>query len=194
MNNYNKKEYLENSFKEIRKGVANLPVDYKQLKWEEIVALKKAVSTINNIITLSVTELFVEFLKDENIIDDKQYQEIKKQVETTKPNANGYDIEYNGNPKIIAEVKCNIPVNDDSFGAAQRTGIIEDIHSLQEGKEKSNITNTKDYYKFMVLLSDNKGKVTKAMKNILKGINYAKEYKDGEAITTDKVYVVYMAH
>ena len=52
MSHYSKKEYLEKSFEDIRKGVANLPHDYKQLTWKEIVALKKAVSTVNNIITL----------------------------------------------------------------------------------------------------------------------------------------------
>lgn len=50
MSNYNKKEYLANSFKEIRTSVAELPDDYKQLKLYQIVALKKAVSTVNNII------------------------------------------------------------------------------------------------------------------------------------------------
>lgn len=194
MNGYSKKEYLKTSYEEIRKGVAQLPNDYKQLTWEEITALKKAVSTVNNVITLSVTELFVDFLRNENIIGEEQYQEIKKQIENTKPNANGYDIEYNGVPRIVAEVKCNIPINGDSFGAAQRTGIIEDIESLQNGKGKSCITNTEDYYKFMVVLSDKKGNVKKAMRKIINGGDGIEEYNGKITITTDKVYIVYIAH
>ena len=194
MNDYSKKEYLKTSYEEIRKRVAKLPKDYKQLTWEEITALKKAVSTVNNVITLSVTELFVDFLRNENIIGEEQYQEIKKQIENTKPNANGYDIEYNGNPKIIAEVKCNIPVNEDSFGAAQRTGIVEDLESLQNGKGKSCITNTEDYYKFMVVLSDKEGNVKKAMRKIINGGDGIEEYNGKITITTDKVYIVYIAH
>ena len=192
MNDYSKKEYLKTSYEEIRKGVAKLPKDYKQLTWEEITALKKAVSTVNNVITLSVTELFVDFLKNENIIGEEQYQEIKKQIENTKPNANGYDVEYNGNPQIVAEVKCNIPVNGDSFGAAQKHSIIEDIESLQNGKGKSSITNTDDYYKFMVVLSDKEGNVKKAMKKIISGRGNIEEYSG--KITTDKVYIVYIAN
>lgn len=191
MNGYSKKEYLKTSYEEIRKGVAKLPKDYKLLTWEEITALKKAVSTVNNVITLSVTELFVDFLRNKNIIGEEQYQEIKKQIENTKPNANGYDIEYNGDPRIVAEVKCNIPVNGDSFGAAQRTGIIEDIESLQNGKGKSSITNTEDYYKFMVVLSDKDNNVKKAMRKIISERGNIEEY-NGQKVKADKVYIVYI--
>ena len=192
MSHYSKKEYLKKSFEDIRKGVANLPHDYKLLTWKEIVALKKAVSTVNNIITLSVTELFVDFLKDEGIVKDEQYQYIKNQIEYTKPNANGYDIEYNGTPKIIAEVKCNIPVDGDSFGAAQKSGIIKDIQSLQKGKEKSVIDNTKDYLKFMVLLNDKKGNVQKAITKIIREESDIEIEEYNRNITTDKVYIVYI--
>ena len=175
MNGYSKKEYLKTSYEEIRKGVAKLPKDYKLLTWEEITALKKAVSTVNNVITLSVTELFVDFLRNKNIIGEEQYQEIKKQIENTKPNANGYDIEYNG----------------DSFGATQRTGIIEDIESLQNGKGKSSITNTEDYYKFMVVLSDKDNNVKKAMRKIISERGNIEEY-NGQKVMADKVYIVYI--
>ena len=191
MNGYSKKEYLKTPYEEIRKGVAKLPKDYKLLTWEEITALKKAVSTVNNVITLSVTELFVDFLRNKNIIGEEQYQEIKKQIENTKPNANGYDIEYNGDPRIVAEVKCNIPVNGDSFGATQRTGIIEDIESLQNGKGKSSITNTEDYYKFMVVLSDKDNNVKKAMRKIISERGNIEEY-NGQKVKADKVYIVYI--
>ena len=80
-------------------------------------------------------------------------ESITSQVKAAKPNDNGYDIELNNPIKLIAEVKVNIPINNGTrYGSAQKTGIDKDINSLFNGKTKSDINSTTDYYKFMVFL------------------------------------------
>ena len=54
--------------------------------------------------------------------------------------------------KLIAEVKCNIPVKPHEFGAAQKNGILKDLKGLKEGKRSFDGENTDNYYKFMVVL------------------------------------------
>lgn len=74
-----------------------------------------------------------------------------KQVKKSKPNDNGYDIQLDTGMKILAEVKCNRPINNgEKFGSAQRNGITKDLEGLLEGKNRVKI-NVNDYHKFLVL-------------------------------------------
>jgi hypothetical protein len=50
----------------------------------------------------------------------------------------------------LAEVKCNKPFLENSFGSAQKNGIIKDINGLLYGKAKEKI-NTNEYLKFLVV-------------------------------------------
>ena len=101
--------------------------------------------------------------------------------------------------KIIAEVKCNIPVNDNSYGAAQEYSIIKDINGLLsgEGKNKVDISecDLNLYYKFMVVLRTDKTK--EAMQKIIKKINKTNnpsviEYTKEQCFDKSKVYIVYI--
>ena len=114
----------------------------------------------------------------------------------TNVNTNGFDIDTKGNtPNIIAEVKCNIPVNKHSFGADQIKGIINDLNGLADGKSKSK-TKVKDCFKFMVLLKVNA--VEESMKKVVDAYNKegpipVKEYKKGDKpLSKDCIYVVYI--
>lgn len=170
---------------------------YKRLTIFDFVKLKEAISNINNIITLQITEAFVEFLKNENIVSENQKNCIISQVVETNANANGYDIEWrDGSLSIIAEVKCNIPVKQNSFGAAQRNGIVKDLDNLLKCKSKSNLDSTSDCLKFMVLL-DVKN-VRDCMKKVIDGYNkgngsfLVEEYNGKTTLSKEKVYVVYL--
>lgn len=136
---------------------------YSKMSLGDFVELKKVVSNIHNIITLEVTKSFVDFLVAEGIVSKSQALKINNNVELTNANTNGFDIQYpsddatvyaDGEPKIIAEVKCCIPVKEDSYGAAQEHNILIDIRGLHEGKRKSKIEkqDLQHYLKFLVLL------------------------------------------
>jgi hypothetical protein len=197
-------EVFKNDFFELKKDA------YKKISAGKFVFLKKALSNINNIVTLKVTNLFIEKLVNDGFIGKKQGCRMKADVNSISANANGYDVEYpNPNSKgtnkpvdkpknILAEVKCNIPVGEKQFGSAQKAGILKDIEGLLNGEEKSksSLSTTKDYFKFMVFMDykDENHNVEKSVDNLLKEYNnvkwYSKEYVKDCGLTTDNVYII----
>ena len=116
------------------------------MKAEHYIRLKQILSDVNNIITMKATKAFVKTLKDDKFISNTVYKTILTTVLKTKPNTNGYDVSYDGSlggEKFIAEVKCNIPVKANSFGAKQIVEIKTDINNLFNGKGKVIKTNNK---------------------------------------------------
>ena len=147
-NEINREEELKVNFISAVNKVFNLNPcigeDYK-ISTEQFVFLKTVLRNINNIVTLKVTNLFINKLRTVRFISEGQEKEMMKNVNGTSANANGYDVEY-PDPKeskvsvdnpinILAEVKCNIPVEGKKFGANQKKGIKEDIEGLLKGKK-----------------------------------------------------------
>ena len=154
--NINREEDLKNLFNKSINDIVELPVGdnkdyYNALSAEEFINLKKALSNINNIITLKTTLAFVDKLAASGLIDKDVVGLIKANINSQSANANGFDILWNGDFPFIAEVKCNIPVDKNKFGPAQLGGIYKDIISLSQGKSKVDV-NVEDYNKFMVFL------------------------------------------
>lgn len=174
--------------------------DYlKRLTINDLVEMKKAISNINNLITLKVTLAFIDEICRLGIIDSVQAGKIREKVDEQHPNTNGFDVccekEKDG-INLIAEVKCNIPVGGDEFGAAQRNGIIKDLDGIWEGKGKFDKNYTDRCDKFMVLLEmQDSNKVKDAMHNLLEN-NI--QYKDicvnleSNNIDTKHIYIVYI--
>lgn len=175
-------------------------VDYlKRLTINDLVEMKKAISNINNLITLKVTLAFIDEICRLGIIDSAQAGKIREGVDKQHPNTNGFDVccekEKDG-INLIAEVKCNIPVGEDEFGAAQRNGIIKDLKGMMGEKKNHDKYHTSDCYKFMVLLELQDGNEVKyAMENLLE---HNKQYKDicvnleSNDIDTKHIYCVYI--
>lgn len=194
-------EVFKNDFFEFKKDA------YKKISAGEFVSLKKALSNINNIVTLKITNLFIEKLCIDEFISNVQKDEMIENSNKQKANANGYDVEYPDpkkksnveNPiKILAEVKCNIPVGKTQFGSAQKAGILKDIEGLLNGEEKSksSLSTTKDYFKFMVFMD-----YTEDGCDVKKSVNeLLTPYKEKVIITSDKVkdvdkdhvYIIYI--
>ena len=87
-------------------------------------------------------------------------------IDQQKPNTAGFDIVIEFPYKIIAEVKCLVPVNDGyEYGAMQWIGIMNDVIKLKKGTKK--ITNTDSYFKFIFLLNLG-AKTDKAIEKLLK--------------------------
>lgn len=128
----------------------------KELSIIDYINLKRVLSSVNNTITTCVTRLFIEkYLNSVPKFKDKT-EEIISRFMNTAANTNGYDIESD-DLKIIVEVKCNIPVNKESFGPAQVDGIEKDLIGLAYPKNKTkssheNKSDYEDYLKFMVFL------------------------------------------
>lgn len=194
--NYNREQILKDHFNNFLREKIFLPErDYfSKLSLEDFLELKSVLKEINDIITLKLTLKFVNWLKNYFTIDEQTYQEIFNKIKSIKPNSNGFDVQIDDVPKLIAEVKCNIPITKgETYGSAQRDGIIADLKSLINGKKKSKI-NVKDYYKFMVLYDNEKVRI--ATENLVKLL--ASELKNNiqyfseKRISKEKVNIIYL--
>ena len=199
MPTYNRKDDLSSAFNSFWQEALNSKEDYySKLTLKEFVLLKKAITNINNIITMLVTEGFVKTLHKDGVISTSQQSEMLEQLFETHANTNGFDVEYSaGQMKIVAEVKCNIPVNETSFGAAQENSIMEDVDHLFHSKKKSDLTSEdiQDYYKFMVFLDVENVRVStqKLIRKLTKkGLNVT-EYTPKTKLQKDIVYFIYIS-
>ncbi|MCQ2218558.1 MAG: hypothetical protein MJZ33_08775 [Paludibacteraceae bacterium] len=172
----NREEELKSKFNDVINKVLDAKIGgdvdanfYDKITFDGLVELKKAISQINNIITLKVTNFFISKLQEGGVVSSGQAEDMKQEVNKISANANGYDIRYEAK-KILAEVKCNIPVNGKTFGAKQVEGITKDIDGLLDGKTKGGVGNTGGYYKFMVFL--NADGVPESVEEILKNDKY----------------------
>ena len=139
---------------------------------ESIILLKSALHSINNIATLKITELLVDKLAT---WFPKRFKAVRKDIldviRKEKPNSNGYDIQFETNElAFIAEIKCNIPFQEDGkgwkFGANQVEGIKTDIEGLKNGKTTATLRKGIKHYKFLGVY-DYAGRSKGAMERIL---------------------------
>jgi hypothetical protein len=199
MPTYNRKDDLSSAFNDFWRKALNSNEDYySKVTLKEFVHLKKAITNINNIITMLVTESFVKTLHKDGVISTPQQSEMLEQLYETHANTNGFDVEYNaGQMKIVAEVKCNIPVNETSFGAAQENSIMEDVDHLFHSKKRSNLTSEdiQDFYKFMVFLDVEKVRVStqKLIQKLTKKGYQIAEYTPKTKLQKDIVYFIYIS-
>ena len=198
MPTYNRKDDLSSAFNDFWRKALNSNEDYySKVTLKEFVHLKKAITNINNIITMLVTESFVKTLHKDGVISTPQQSKMLEQLYETHANTNGFDVEYNaGQMKIVAEVKCNIPVNETSFGAAQENSIMEDVDHLFHSKKRSDLTSEdiQDFYKFMVFLDVEKVRVStqKLIQKLTKKAYQIAEYTPKTKLQKDIVYFIYI--
>ena len=149
--NNSRYETLRNNISNYFKEELNIEL-VEELNIEKLFGLKSVLSNINNMITYKASACFVEWLKKKGIITEQEKKNELNRLDATSANANGFDINISTADKkiILAEVKCNIPINNSSgFGSAQRNGILSDMQKLAK---------TKGDFKFMVLLDNEKVK------------------------------------
>ncbi|AQX53086.1 hypothetical protein [Priestia flexa] len=196
--NYNREDELKFRFNQfiISKVTGENKDYYSKLTIEDFVDIKNTLSNINNIITYKTTISFMDWLRDHFSYVDENYEVYLKDVLKVKPSVNGYDIMVTGKVNIVAEIKCNKPINNGfKYGSAQKNGIIKDIQGLLEGKTKVNF-NPIHAYKFLVMydFGEHSLKATEHLiKNIPSGYRGKVEiYNDKTQLKIDKVYVVFI--
>ena len=153
---YHREEELKNRLNNFFITKFSLPEDdyYSRLDSEKIISLKIALSDINNLLTMKITISFVNWITKKFNLSQESEEKIMNEILSTKPSTNGYDIVSDEIVKLIAEVKCNIPINSGKkYGSAQRNGITKDLNNLLYGKTKSKF-DTNEYLKFMVFLEN----------------------------------------
>ncbi len=196
---YSREEDLARQFNDFWNGAFGTKAKdyYSGLSGDSWLELKKAVQDINNIITLKATCAFVELLGKNGILNRTEKEAVLKEIDSQSANANGYDIKIETKRlRLVGEVKCNIPVKKDRYGAAQIAGIEKDIEGLVEGKAKGGLKTSKlkEYLKFMVIMSSEGNPQKKAMEPISRKYPVLEEYSGQQLgkLSTDKVYVAYI--
>ncbi|ALV72124.1 MULTISPECIES: hypothetical protein [Acinetobacter] len=194
---YHREEELKSRLNNFFITQFSLPEDdyYSRLDSDKIISLKMALSDINNLLTMKITISFVNWISKKFHLSQESKQKLTDEILSIKPSTNGYDLVSNEIIKLIAEVKCNIPINGGTkYGSAQRNGITKDLNNLLYGKTKSKF-NTTEYFKFMVFLENQS--VRAANQHY---INLSKELKENLIIvdeTTsfdrkDCIYLIYI--
>ncbi len=173
---------------------------YSSITFEKLIKLKMAIRNINNLVTYETTLMAANLIADLLNINDEQRSKIIASIESTSENANGYDIEYQGNTAFICEVKGNIPSGGKPYyGAAQKREIQKDIDSLLFGKTKSSLNEQqlKDCYKFLCLY--NAGDISvRAAQQLVKNLvtEYANRIElldNQKVLSKDKIYILFVS-
>lgn len=125
---------------------------YTALKNEDILELKTVLSDINNLLTYKLTLVAGKWIGTYFKLSSTEINTILEKIDSIEPNSQGYDIVINESIKVIAEVKCNIPVKGGSkFGSMQSKHLIEDAKKLLNGKRQ--IPDTSEYLKFLFIIN-----------------------------------------
>lgn len=179
MSVYGRKERLcaaINKFLQDKFFATNLPMQKIAFSVEDLLRLKQALSSVNNLVTTFLTFSFADYLHDIKLIDDKQLPLLRNKIDSTNPNANGYDVCFQyEDVSIVAEVKANVPASSDGkrYGGAQLRALIKDIEGLWEGKGSVDKKTHERSYKFMVILDC--GDMTQARGQLLENCQRIRE-------------------
>lgn len=196
---YNKELDLKDKFNNfISLKVTNESKDYySSLSIEDFFELKTTLQDINNIITYKTTLNFMNWLKLTFPGISEEIEVCLGQILATKPSDNGFDVVVNSDINIVAEVKCNKPINNGyKFGSAQRNGILKDIECLLNGKPKVKSINVTKALKFLVIY-DFGEYTSKAIEHLIKNlpIEYKQKvevYSSSDNLALEKVHIVFI--
>ncbi|KUP22074.1 hypothetical protein [Paenibacillus sp. DMB5] len=196
---YNRELELKAKFNDfITKKITGSNEDYySKLSVGDFEEIKMTLKDIHNIITYKTTIRFIEWLSGRFPYVKDNYSIYMDQVLGTKPSDNGYDLVVTGEVSIIAEIKCNKPINNGyKFGSAQKTGIVKDLRGLLEGKSKAKSISPNTAFKFLVIYDF--GEYTmRASQNLIKNLPDDLKgkivfYEEGMLLSQDYVYLVYL--
>ncbi len=125
---------------------------YENITINKLADLKRVFSNINNIMTLIATRAIAKKIASILNLQDPEKQDLFNNIDATKANSNGFDIQID-DPKILVEVKCNNPIHDKKFGAAQITAILNDANKLKNPNEKACKTLKYDINKYVKIIA-----------------------------------------
>lgn len=157
--------------------ITSIRKDNNYLSFDKILSLKSVLSNINNILTLIATISFAKKISDILCLNDEDRNRILKDIDDKKANSNGFDVEIiTEQYKIIAEVKCNRPINNkDKFGQQQKNGIWDDaIKLMKGGKDK---INTDSFLKIIVIIDWDPSNFDTVIQSITKEVKCNSEDK-----------------
>ena len=145
---YDREVELTKLLNDVLKQITGHQHDF-QFANDHLIQLKRVLSGVNGLLTFRTTVLALEWLKLHFSIAEEDFIDILASIRSTSAYANGFDI-YIPDYKLVAEVKCYLPINDgEFFGAAQANGILNDAIKLKNSK--TGLPSSEEFYKFIFL-------------------------------------------
>ena len=192
---YERENFLKLQFNEVWSSILKEKKDYYSYMDEHSLdLLKNAVTNLKNINTLKTTLWYISKMKDVFDISDKEVAAIEESVRTAPPHYEGYDVEHTGLVNVIAEIKCNMPINNSNkFEPVQINEIKRDLEYLINGKKKSKIKDISGYYKFLVIKKHGKN-LGYAVEELIKTLpleisKFLLVYREGMIMSKDYIYI-----
>lgn len=194
-NVYERENFLKLQFNEVWSSILKEKKDYYSYMDEHSLdLLRNAVTNLKDINTLKTTLAYINNLKNIFNISEKEVNAIEESVRTAPPHYEGYDVEHKGEINVIAEIKCNMPVNNSNkFETVQINEIKRDLEYLINGKEKSRLKSIDGFYKFLVIKKHGKN-LGYAVEDLIKTLpieisKFLLFYREGMIMSKDYVYI-----
>lgn len=123
---------------------------------DKLIGLKSILSDINNTMTLISTHAIATKLSEELGLNEHDKNRLFSDIDSQKPNTNGFDIRIDSPVKVLVEVKCNSLIRNGKLDAAQIDAILEDAQKLRlesprHTKAGKGIENINDYIKIIAI-------------------------------------------
>lgn len=189
-------EILRQSFNDFWTSIFGKPDDYySYMDNSDFDTLKTVLANINGIITYNSTLVMVDFIAEVFSLPAEERDQILNRAKNTNPYANGFDIIHTGTVNVVAEVKCNRPINNGNrFGGAQVKGINKDLLQLFNGKNRLDAKDLQGYYKMMGVFRFDE-KTEDAVRHYIKHlpedlIDFVELYDSDTIIGMEKAYIV----
>ncbi|MBE5935001.1 MAG: hypothetical protein E7262_04335 [Lachnospiraceae bacterium] len=192
---YERENFLKLQFNEVWSSILKEKKDYYSYMDEHSLdLLRNAVTNLKNINTLKTTLWFISKIKDIFNVSDKEVAAVEESVRTAPPHYEGYDVEHTGLVNVIAEIKCNMPINNsNTFEPVQINEIKRDLEFLINGKKKSKIKDISKYYRFLVVKKHGKN-LGFAVQELIKELpieisKFLLVYREGMIMSKDYIYI-----
>ena len=192
---YERENFLKLQFNEVWSSILKEKKDYYSYMDEHSLdLLKNAVTNLKNINTLKTTLWYISKIKDIFNVSDKEVAAVEESVRTAPPHYEGYDVEHTGLINVIAEIKCNMPINNSNkFEPVQINEIKRDLEFLINGKKKSKIKDIENYYKFLVIKKHGKN-LGFAVQELIGELpieisKFLLVYREGMIMSKDYIYI-----
>lgn len=192
---YERENFLKLQFNEVWSSILKEKKDYYSYMDEHSLdLLKNAVTNLKDINRLKTTLSFISRIGDIFNVGAREVSAIEEIVRTTPPHYGGYDIEYKGAINILAEIKCNMPINNSNkFEPVQISELKSELENLILGKEKSKVKDIENYCRFLVIKKHGKN-IRYAVEELIKELpieisKFLLVYREGMIISKDYVYI-----
>lgn len=169
---YKRSNDLIKNYQKFINQIKNEDTTTHNISIKQLCELKSVLSNIHNVLTLIATLTATKKIAEALLYSEDKKKQLVNEIENKKANANGFDIEIIED-KVLAEVKCNVPIKSHKLGQQQINGVLNDARKLRNDppKRKAKIKDTSEYIKLIVLVDFYTDKMECIINSIMKEVH-----------------------